>query len=130
MQQDGSFFLSEDFMNSMFDKIYTNENGNPAPLPPLQDAMQYQYEVKQTNTIDGSTVLPYDQMNAEMLYPSRQENVDTTPIVEDMAANEVAPAVLGELCDPKKALSDYATAVGGKFSLGSNYKRGACCMYW
>ena len=56
-------------MNSIFDKLYTNENGNPAPLPPLQEAMQYQYEVKQTNTIDGSTVLPYDQMNAEMFYP-------------------------------------------------------------
>jgi hypothetical protein len=39
-----------------------------------------------------------------------------------MAANEVAPAVLGELCDPKKALSNYATAVGGKFSWGQTTK--------
>ena len=68
-------------MNSIFDKLYTNENGNPAPLPPLQGAMQYQYEVKQTNTIDSSTVLPYNQMNAEMFYPVRQENVDTTAIL-------------------------------------------------
>jgi len=115
-------------MNSIFDKLYTDEHGNPAPLPPLQEAMQYQYEVKQTNTIDGSKVLPYDQMNAEMFYPSRQENKDTTAIVEDMAANEVAPAVLGELCDPKKALSDYATAVGGKFSWGqtTNEEHMAC----
>ncbi len=128
IQQDGSLFLNEDFMNSIFDKLYTDEHGNPAPLPPLQEAMQYQYEVKQTNTVDGSKVLPYDQMNAEMFYPSRQENKDTTAIVEDMAANEVAPAVLGELCDPKKALSDYATAVGGKFSWGqtTNEEHMAC----
>ena len=30
--------------------------------------------------------------------------------------------MLSELCDPKKALSDYATAVGGKFSWGQTTK--------
>ncbi len=65
--------------------------------------------MKQTNTINGSKVLAYDQMNAEMFYPLCQENIDTTSIVEDMAAKELAPTML---------LSDYATAVGGTFSWG------------
>ncbi len=76
-------------MNKIFHKIYMDKNGNPDPLPPLQDAMQYQYKVKQTNTIDGWKVLPYD-MNAEIFYPLHQDNVGTTPIVEDMAASELA----------------------------------------
>jgi hypothetical protein len=30
--------------------------------------MSYQSEVKQTPAIDGSKVLPYDQLNAELFY--------------------------------------------------------------
>jgi hypothetical protein len=51
-------------------------------------------------------------MNAEMFYPTRQENIDSTPTVKVMAAEE------GQIIDPQKALSDYASAVDGKFSLG------------
>ena len=105
-------------MNSIFDKIYIDDNGNPAPLPPLQEAMKCQYEEKQTNTIDGSKMLPFDRMNAEMFYSRRQENIDSTPTVKVMSAEEVAPAVIGQIIDPKKALSDYASAVDGKFSWG------------
>ena len=57
IKHDGSLYLNENFMNSIFDKIYTDENGNPAHLPPLKDAMQYQYEVKQTNTIDDLSLI-------------------------------------------------------------------------
>jgi hypothetical protein len=35
-----------------------------------------------------------------------------------MAAEEVAPAVIGQIIDPQKALSDYTSAVDGKFSWG------------
>jgi hypothetical protein len=74
--------------------------------------MKYQYKEKQTNTIDCSKTLPFDCMNAEMFYPTRQENIDSTPTVKVMAAEE------GQIIDPQKALSDYASAVDGKFSLG------------
>ena len=80
--------------------------------------MQYQYEEKLTNAIDGSKVLPYDQINAEMFYPTRQENKDTAAMVEDMAMNALAPAIIKECRDPKKALSDYVTSIDGKFSWG------------
>ncbi len=89
-------------MNSIFDKIYSNANGNLAPLPPLQEAMQYQYEEKQTNAIDGSKVLPYDRIDAKMFYPKWQENKDTTAHVEIMAETEVAPGILGECHDVEK----------------------------
>ena len=47
-------------MNGIFNEIYTDQDGNDAPLPPLEEAMQYQYEVKQTPALDGSKVLPFD----------------------------------------------------------------------
>jgi hypothetical protein len=53
LQQNGDLFLNEDFMNAIFDNIYEDSEGNPAPLPPLQEAMKYQYEEKQTVAIDG-----------------------------------------------------------------------------
>ena len=118
IEEDGKLFLDETFMSGIFDNIYIDADGNTCPLPPLQDAMQYQYEEKLTNAIDGSKVLPYDQINAEMFYPTRQENKDTTAMVEDMAMNALAPAIIKECRDPKKALSDYITGVDGKFSWG------------
>lgn len=99
-------------------KIYTDAKRNPWPLPPLQDAMQYQYEEKKTNDVNGSKVLPYDRINAEMLYPKQQENKDTTTLCVDMAAEEVAPAIIEQCVDSKKALSNYLTSIGGKFSWG------------
>jgi hypothetical protein len=36
-------------MNAIFDEIYEDEDGNLCPLPPLQEAMKYQYEERQTN---------------------------------------------------------------------------------
>ncbi len=53
LQRNGELFLDEDVMNAIFDNIYENREGNPAPLPPLQEAMKYQYEEKQTVAIDG-----------------------------------------------------------------------------
>ena len=102
-------------MNAVFDKIHIDADGKTCPLPPLHDAMQYQHEQKQTNAIDGSKVLPFDRINAEMFYPEQQENKDSTSLEVDMAMTAVAPAILGECCNPKKALSDYVTTMNGQF---------------
>ena len=118
IEEDGKLFLDETFMNGIFDNIYNDAHGNTCPLPPLQDAMQYQYEEKLTNAIDGSKVLPYDQINAEMFYPTRQENKDTAAMVEDVAMNALAPAIINECHYPKKALSDYIMSIDGKFNWG------------
>ena len=117
IEQDGKLYL-EKFMNGIFNEIYTDQDGNDAPLPPLEEAMQYQYEVKQTPALDGSKVLPFDQLNAELFYLTRKENIDTNEIVKVMAC-EVAECLLEELSDPKKQLliisqSLVANSVGVK----------------
>jgi hypothetical protein len=79
--------------------------------------MSYQYEVKQTPAVDGSKVLPFDKLNAEIFYPTRRENTKTTEMV-NLMASEVAETILNELHDPRKATSNYLTSVEGKFSWG------------
>ena len=64
--------------------------------------MKYQYEIRQTPAVDGSKVLPFDRLNAELFYPTREENVATNEMVKVMAC-EVAECMLDELRDPKKA---------------------------
>ena len=61
--------------------------------------------------------MPFDQLNAELFYPKRQENKDTTEIVTKLAL-EVAQCFLEDLCDPTKATSDYLSSAEGKFSWG------------
>ena len=117
IEKDGSKFLDEDFMNEIFSKIYTNKDGQGVPLEPLVDAMEYQFEKKQTPALDGSKVLPFDQLNAELFYPDRDENKDTTDTATGMAV-ELAKCMLEELRDPHKATSDYLSSVDGAFSWG------------
>ena len=64
-----------------------------------------------------SKVLPIDQLNAELFYPQRPENVETTETVQLMAC-EVAECIIKELRDPNKATSDYLSSVEGKFRWG------------
>ncbi len=68
IEQDGGLFLNESFMNGIFNKIHADNRGVNVPLPRLAEAMSYQYEKKQTNAIDGSKVLPFDQLNAELFF--------------------------------------------------------------
>ena len=117
VEKDGSKFLDEDFMNNIFAKIYTDEEGNDVPLEPLVDAMRYQFEEKQTPRIDGSKVLPFDTLNAELFYPDRKENKATTSTVTKMAV-ELASCLREEFRDTKKATSDYLSCIDGEFSWG------------
>jgi hypothetical protein len=72
---------------------------------------------EKTPAIDGSKVLPYDQLNAELFYPQCKENAETTDTVILMAS-EVAEVMVKELRDPKIATSNYLMSVEGKFSWG------------
>ena len=56
IESDGSMFLNENFMNSIFSQIHKKEDGTLGPLPPLVDAMNYTFEEKQTPAVDGSKV--------------------------------------------------------------------------
>ena len=67
--------------------------------------------------MDGSKVLPSDKLKAELFYPLRVENQDTSPHVIKMAV-ELANFLLAELCDPKKATSNYLSSAKSKFRQG------------
>jgi hypothetical protein len=117
IEKDGSKLLDEDFMDSIFSEIYEDEDGNKVPLEPLVEAMNYQFKEKQTPALDGSKVLPFDKLNAELFYPDRKENKATNELLKSMAV-EVAECMLQELRDPAKATSDYLSSAEGKFSWG------------
>lgn len=139
LEKDGSKLLDEEFMCSIFSKLY-----NDGPFEPLTEYMQYMFgkcnqkrglqidsalsnnqvlfiypiaETKKTDNIDGSKTLPFDRLKAELFYPEREENVATEELVGKMAV-EVAQCMLTELRDPKKATSDYLTSAEGEFSYG------------
>jgi hypothetical protein len=57
----------------------------------------------------------FEKINAELFYPKRKENKETTALVHKMAL-EVAIYLLKELCDPNKATSDYLTDEDCDFS--------------
>jgi hypothetical protein len=38
-----------------------------------EDFLKYQYEEKQTLSLDCSKMLPFDQLNAELFYPKREK---------------------------------------------------------
>ena len=82
IEKDGSLYLNEDFMDGIFVAIYENDDGTLGPLPPLVDAMNYTFEERQTPAVDGSKIISFDVLNAELFYPQRQENKDTTEWVE------------------------------------------------
>ena len=51
--------------------------------------------------MDGSRCVPFDKVKAELYYPSREENQQTTNLVMKMAV-EVSQCMLMELRDPKR----------------------------
>ena len=79
--------------------------------------MKYQQKIRQTPVVDSSKVLPFNCLNAELFYPTREENIATNEMVKVMGC-EVAECMLDELRDPKKATSDYLSSTRGKFSWG------------
>ena len=82
IEKDGSLFLSEEFMDGIFSAIHENDDGILGPLQPLVGAMNYTFEEKQTPAVDGSKIISFDVLNAELFYPQRQENKDTTEWVK------------------------------------------------
>ena len=72
-------------------------------------------EEKHMETMDGSKVLSFNKLKAELLYPSRVENQDNSPHVINIAV-DFANILLAELRDPKKATSNYLRSAERKLS--------------
>ena len=117
IESDGGLYLDETFLDGIFRDIYTNDDGDEVPLKPLEEYMNYALREKQTARLDGSKVLPWDQLCKELFHPTREENIETDDFVKQLAV-EIAQCMLEELRDPKKATSDYLSSREGKFSWG------------
>ena len=75
-------------------------------------------EEKTGHASDGSQVIPMDVLKAELFFPQRDENKETTETVKTMAV-EVADCIVTELRDPKKVTSSYLSDLDGEFSWGN-----------
>ena len=62
-------------------------------------------------------MIPIDVLRAELFYPARDENKETTDMVKRMAA-EVSDCIIAELQDPTKVTSNYLSSADGEFSWG------------
>ena len=80
-------------------------------------AFIYISEERQGHSLDGSSVLPFDMVKAELFDPSRKKHVATSKTVQKMVF-EMASCFWKEWRDPKKTTSDYLTSSEGKFSWG------------
>ena len=59
-----------------------------------------------------------DILKAELFFPQREENKETTETAKIMAV-EVADCIVTELRDPKKVTSSYLSDLDGEFSWGN-----------
>ena len=67
--------------------------------------------------MDGSILLPFDKLKAELFYPERTENIDTKDLSTKMVL-DMASFLLTELRYPKKEKYNYLSSGEGKFSWG------------
>ena len=68
-------------------------------------------------TMDGSEVLSFDKLKAELFYPSCVDNKYTSPHVIKMAV-DLSNCLLVDILDPKKAISNYFGSAEIKFIWG------------
>ena len=106
-------FLDEEFMMSMFSEITDD-------IDPFQQYMEYMFEEKQSNPVGGSRAadtktLPFDELRAELFYPTRRANRQTQDTACQLG-KVIAATIIVELRDTSKATSHYLSSIKGKFS--------------
>ena len=72
IEANGSKYLDKHLMNYILSLIYESKYRNVIPVEQLEDFLKYQYEEKQTLSLDGSKIRPFDRLNAEF-YPKREK---------------------------------------------------------
>ena len=103
IQGDGSLLLEEEFVMHIFASLYDE-------LPPFKEYLDYHFEEKEGNVIgsrkEEARVLVIDEAMAELFWPQRIENRQTTEFCWELAVG-VATTLLTELTDPKKSTHNY-----------------------
>ena len=100
---DGALLLDDNFIMNIFSPLYEE-------IPPLKEYLDYHFEEKEGNVIgsckEHERVLAIDEAMAELFFPQKMENRQTTEFCKDLAVG-VATTLLTELTDPKKSTSNY-----------------------
>ena len=103
IQSDGSLLLEPDFIMNIFSPLYEE-------IPPLKQYLDYHFEEKEGNVIgsnkENDRVLAIDEAMAELFYPQKMENRQTTEFCHELSVG-VATTLLTELTDPKKSTHSY-----------------------
>ncbi len=103
IQSDGSLLLEQDFIMNIFSPLYKE-------IPPLKEYLNYHIEEKEGNVIGSNKehdcVLAIDEAMAELFYPQKMENRQTTEYCYELSVG-VATTLLTELVDPKKSTHNY-----------------------
>ena len=103
VQGDGALLLDDIFIMNIFSPLYEE-------IPPLKEYLNYHFEEKEGNVIgsckEHERVLAIDEAMAELFFPQKMENRQTTEFCKELAVG-VATTLLTELTDPKKSTSNY-----------------------
>ena len=82
IQSDGLLLLEQDFIVNIFSPLY-NE------IPPFKQSLDYHFEGKQGNVIGSNNehdpVLAIDEAVAELFYPQKMENRQTTELCHELS---------------------------------------------
>jgi hypothetical protein len=106
---DGEIMLDKDFMMNIFEPIVDQ-------VEPFAEYLEFIFENKEGHVFGSrekaNKWLPYDELHAELFFPTRNYVRQTHSIACHLA--EVAAATfLIEFRDPKKATSDYLSSISG-----------------
>jgi hypothetical protein len=103
IQDDGSLLLDHDYIMNIFSPLYVD-------IPPFQEYLDYYLREKEGNVVGSGAaedrVLPIDEAMAELFWPQRVENRQTTEYCHELAVG-IAMTLLTELTDPKKSTHKY-----------------------
>ena len=98
VQGDGALLLDDNFIMKIFSPLYEE-------VPPLTEYLNYHFEEKEGNVLgsckEHERVLAIDEAMAELFFPQKMENRQTTEFCKELAV-DVATTLLTELTDPKK----------------------------
>jgi hypothetical protein len=109
---DGEMLLNEDFMMSIFQPIINQ-------VKPFAEYLEFIFEKKEAHAIgsrdNNDDWLPFDELHAELFFPSRNY-VCQTHSTACCLAYVAAATFLIEFRDPKKTTSDYLSSISRKWS--------------
>ena len=110
---DGEKMLDETFMMGIFDSLKEQ-------IPPFRDYLTYIFEEKQGSLIGPhqleDRILPWDQLRAELFYPTRVDIIETHDFCTELAC-EAASIFRREFRDERKATHKYLSEIHGERSM-------------